>query len=157
MTMDIWASSKIQTGPSSLLPQIAISGLHPSPLHLIRTDEMSGRVGRERKPVNYNQKELERNDGVPAWLKDMKFVAKEDSGGEERSRSKSKGSVIEKENAPQQEKSGVEDVKLKAKQPTKQKKADKAGMAPRAEMDKEVAGVAARGRNAGVTVVPIGE
>jgi hypothetical protein len=115
---------------------------------------MSGRGLRARSAVNYNDKQ----DMVPAWLKGAGLGKDEADTPPKRSKKASNARVsdgsAEKENTSSDKRNAKESKqttgksKPMAEKPSKDRKEEKKSKAKQP---------AARGRNAGVAVVPIGE
>jgi hypothetical protein len=122
------------------------------------SDKMSGRVSRQRAPVDYNNKE----SMVPAWLKGIQS-AKSQTPPKKASKkvvsspgsAEKENGVVDKKAAPKSKTSkshkgsGKEKVAVAGEKKSKQKKPSTIG--------EKAAAQPARGRNAGLTVVPIGE
>jgi dihydroxyacetone kinase len=119
---------------------------------------MSGRVSRQRAPVDYNNKE----SMVPAWLKGIQSTKSQTPPKKASKKVISSPGSAEKEN-------GVVEKKAisKPKASKSSKGSEKETVAPVAEkkikqkksstIGEKAAAQPARGRNAGLTVVPIGE
>lgn len=115
---------------------------------------MSDRVKRERKPVNYNEKEA--GSMVPAWAAEVNYNG--GSPASDKNKSLKKRPAAEKENAKQTAKPSKaskpakkEDKEVPKDSPEKDIKPQK-----RSKKEKEPA-VAERGKNAGLKILPIGE
>lgn len=120
---------------------------------------MSGRSMRARAPVNYNDKD----SMEPAWLKKLHTTAsstppkmREKAGS---SKTASSSDSADKENTAKQMNKSKEQKSSKLQTTAKTKTKDPAEKAEKsikhAKKEKKMV-AAARGRNAGVTVVPIG-
>ena len=118
---------------------------------------MTGRGLRVRAPVNYNDK----TDMEPAWLKSIGGTKTQSPKKPRKKASTSKGSA-EKENSGKEKKTATKSKNAKQEKheddevlaaPTEKKTKPKKSLAK----EDKPAPQAARGRNAGLTVVPIGE
>jgi len=128
--------------------------------HFISTafDKMSGRVSRQRAPVDYNNKE----SMVPAWLKGIQSTKSQTPPKKASKKVVSSPGSAEKENGAVDKKAAPKPKTLKSSKRSEKEKVAVAGEKKSKQkkpstIAEKAAAQPARGRNAGLTVVPIGE
>ncbi len=119
---------------------------------------MSGRVSRQRAPVDYNDKN---STMIPAWLKGIQSSKSQTPPKKASKITVSSPGSAEKENGVVEKKAAKPKPPKSSKGPEKETVAGAAEKKPKQKksstIGEKAAAQPARGRNAGLTVVPIGE
>ena len=119
---------------------------------------MSGRVSRQRAPVDYNNKE----SMVPAWLKGIQSTKSQTPPKKASKKVVSSPGSAEKENGAVEKKTAPKSKPSKSSKGAEKEQVAVAGekklkQKKSSTIAEKAAAQPARGRNAGLTVVPIGE
>jgi hypothetical protein len=142
------------------LPSYSLYNLYFLVFYFIDTvfDKMSGRVSRQRAPVDYNNKE----SMVPAWLKGIQSTKSQTPPKKASKKVVSSPGSAEKENGAVEKKTAPKSKPSKSSKGAEKEKVAVAGekklkQKKSSTIAEKAAAQPARGRNAGLTVVPIGE